>query len=207
MTKSRTSIIISYYAVYGLGLGVGFLIGRKYYKAKFEQLLEQEVALSKHYQEMKRTREAYAEREAEIALIEEVDSNDDGNPYDIPWDPCDLDYDEEMKHRSDEAPYVISKNEFTNDKTEYEKISLEYYSSEDILLDDRVDPIADADDIVGKENLKRFGHGSGDRRLVYIRNEELETDWEVRLMMGSYLIDVLGLDDPEDQGKRYERSD
>ena len=53
--------------------------------------------------------------------------------------------------------------------------------------------IPDADDAVGEMNLHRFGHGSGDNNVVYIRNDRLENDFIVLRSQGEYAKEVLGL--------------
>ena len=82
---------------------------------------------------------------------------------------------------------------------DWEKISLEYYEEDDVVLDNSVEPMTHVDELLGEENLKKFGHGSKDPRIVYIRNEYYETDFEVRIMQGSYVKDVLGYDEPDDE--------
>lgn len=191
----------------------GYIYAKKKLKAYYDALVENELADAlKFYKKRRAKEEKKAKKEkAEQALedynpgLEEF-TEDDGNPYNLEWDPEDLDYEEEMKHRSDEAPYVISKNEFAHDKPQYAKVDLEYYREDEVLIDGGLDPFTDIGDLVGADNLKRFGHGSGDRRMVYIRNEELETDFEIHMMMGSYAIDILGLDDPQDKGRHERRT-
>lgn len=103
-----------------------------------------------------------------------------------------FDYDKEIPLRNEDEPYVISRDEFELEKEEYDKISLEYYEEEDVILAETLQPMDDVDLLIGNENLKKFGYGSKDPRIVYVRNEHLETDWEIRIMQGSYVRDVLG---------------
>lgn len=73
-------------------------------------------------------------------------------------------------------PYVISPDDFGEDE-EYETESLTYYS-DGILADDRKN-IIDADAVVGRESLTHFGEYEDDS--VFVRNEELKTDYEILL--------------------------
>ena len=73
-------------------------------------------------------------------------------------------------------PYVISPDEFSENE-DYETESLTYYS-DGILADDR-DNIIDIDMIVGRESLNHFGEYEDDS--VFVRNEELKTDYEILL--------------------------
>lgn len=103
-----------------------------------------------------------------------------------------FDYDEEMKTRNSDNPYIIHENEFLESVENYAQSSLTYYAGDDTLSDERDQVIPASDDIVGDENLHRFGHGSTDPRIVYIRNENLSTDFEVLLSDGKYANEVLG---------------
>lgn len=212
MTRFKVVGLASHLIVYGVGVGVGILITKRYYKEQSERLLAEELAREAKIRVKSKKRhlvdhDTLPKMAGDLVITKEdlegYEQVLDDNPYNLNWDSTELNYEEEKKNRSDDAPYVISKDEFDYDKPEYGKIDLEYYQMEQVLLDDRTEPMTDVDDIVGEANLKRFGHGSGDRRLVYIRNEELETDFEIRMMMGSYAVDVLGLDDPHDEGKRW----
>ena len=73
-------------------------------------------------------------------------------------------------------PYVISPDEFSENE-DYETESLTYYS-DGILADDR-DNIIDIDMVVGRESLNHFGEYEDDS--VFVRNEELKTDYEILL--------------------------
>ena len=50
------------------------------------------------------------------------------------------------------------------------------------------------DELIGLDNL-RFGYGSEDSRVVYIRNEPLDLIISVQLARGSYKKLVLDMDD------------
>ena len=90
-----------------------------------------------------------------------------------------------------DTPYVIHVDE--RHEAEHTETTMTYFAKDDVLLDEREQPVAEPDDIVGIENLDRFGHGSGDPNLVYIRNNMLGVDIEVRLSDGSYEEEVLGM--------------
>jgi hypothetical protein len=79
------------------------------------------------------------------------------------------------------APEIISQNEYAYGEfaDEYSKITINYYPLSRTLLDDDQDVIEDVDGYVGWKNLNRFGDMSEDPLVVYIRNERLETDFEV----------------------------
>ena len=90
----------------------------------------------------------------------------------------DFDYDAELPNRSIDTPYVISHEEFMQGEKEYVQSSLRWYDGDDILVDDKNVPIDEVDMTVG-DCVHRFGHGSKDPRIVYVRNERMEVDFEV----------------------------
>jgi len=98
---------------------------------------------------------------------------------------------EEERSRTREKPYVISVEEFARSETGFKQQTLTYYKGDNVLCDDSEppNPIYDHPKVVG--DLK-FGHGSKDISICYIRNEVLEGEYEIILEHGYYQIDVLG---------------
>lgn len=113
--------------------------------------------------------------------------------------PRDWDFKAEVAAREEnpDKPYVISVEEFGENPQEYDQQTVTYYEGDDTLADSRNQPIEEIDSTVGDDNLERFGHGSNDVNVVYVRNERLELDFEVIRDPGYYVVEVLGLDRPE----------
>jgi len=109
-----------------------------------------------------------------------------------------LDLDEEMKKRDPEHPYVISEQEYLEGAAGHDQQSLTYYKGDNVLADDKDSEIKDVDGLVGVENLDRFGQGSGDPHIVYVRNARRSEDYEVVLSKGKYAEEVLGLEVDDD---------
>ena len=82
-----------------------------------------------------------------------------------------------------EKPYIISPEEF-GEFDDYEKISLTYYSKDEILTDENDEIVDDVDDIVGIEALNHFGEYEEDS--VFVRNDRLKCDYEILLDLDSY---------------------
>jgi hypothetical protein len=99
------------------------------------------------------------------------------------------DHQKEVATRTTDAPYVISVIEYGANETEYSQSTLVYYKGDDILCDPRDTPIYNKDKIVGE---LKFGHGSNDSSVVYIRNDILKAEYEVLLEPGHYTVQVLG---------------
>lgn len=116
-----------------------------------------------------------------------------------------FDLEEEMKYRTDEKPYVITHDEYYEAEREYDTASLTYYELDDTLVDEKDKPVEGIDKVVGDDNLVRFGHGSKDKNIVFVRNDRLETDYEIVKSTGSYLEEVLGM--PKEEPNSLKHSD
>jgi hypothetical protein len=116
------------------------------------------------------------------------------------------DFEEELAHRTETEPFILHHDEYYEGEKDYIQSSLTYFEGDDVLVDDKQVPIPDSDSVVGDENLRRFGHGSRDNNLLYIRNDRMEIDFEVVRSTGSYTKEVLGfLEHADRPGSRKER--
>lgn len=104
-----------------------------------------------------------------------------------------FDLDEEKKYRTKTEPYIITHDEYYASEPEYENSTLTYYEQDDTLTDEQDKPIREIDKTIGEDHLIRFGHGSRDSNIVYIRNDRLGIDFEVVKSTGSYVEEVLGM--------------
>lgn len=114
-----------------------------------------------------------------------------------------FDLEEEKKSRTKARPYVISHDEYFAADLDYENISLTYYEEDDTLVNEQDNPVQQIDQMIGDEALGRFGHGSKDKNVVYVRNDRLETDFEVVRSNGSYVVEVLGLEPAEPNSLKH----
>jgi hypothetical protein len=100
------------------------------------------------------------------------------------------DYDVEVATREREIPYVIHQEEFINDEMGFRQETLTYYAGDDIMSDTDDTPIYNYAGLMGE---LKFGHGSRDPNVVYIRNEVIHMEWEILLNPGMFSEEVLGL--------------
>ena len=153
-----------------------------------EDTYEQKVDYSTMYQPTEQPEQDEQERDivrAQIQEAKEFNVFEDGfNPNDLP-------------ERNPDEPYVISKEEFFN--SDYLQHELTYFRADDTLIDDKDNVIEDSDNVIGNLNLLRFGVLSNDPRLVYIRNETLECDFEISLSDGDYAHEVHGFRHSDDE--------
>lgn len=107
----------------------------------------------------------------------------------FPNENDDWDYDEEVKHRTPDHPYIIHRDEYFSNEMDYRQSTLTFYEGDSILCDELDVPVYNPEKIVGK---LIFGHGSQDISICYVRNEHLEAEYEVLLDHGFFQTEVLG---------------
>lgn len=117
--------------------------------------------------------------------LEDMDTR---KPMNAGWN-----YEEELRNRTPEAPYIIHQNEFNHSNLNYSKVEYIYYADDDYLVDvENKRPVLNGDVIVGVENLK-FGHGSDDTDVVYVRNDIQEIDMQISRINRSFEEEELGM--------------
>lgn len=122
----------------------------------------------------------------------------------------DWDWDEENALRASGAdPFIMHRDEWLNENFGYPRTSYTYFEGDDVLADEHDTPADDMDMLVGLANLAKFGHGSGDPNVVYIRNVELEMEIEIVKSEGKFSEQRRGAveppSDPSDPRKRRNR--
>ncbi len=201
------------------GCAIGFYWGYKYNKealrAEAFQESKEEVALIREEYQRKtiaaEPKPPIAEVMAEHGYSAEEIAEHTERPLPAPvpvYDPPRIrvldkdkntgwDYPEELKGRLEGEPYVIHQDEFSQGIDGYSKVTFTYYAGDDVLVDEgNGHPLPHADIVVGVNNLK-FGHGSDDIDVVFVRNDRLEQDMEICRTPKSYEVEVLGLDNDD----------
>lgn len=182
---------------FAAGAAVGSLVAWKMLEVKHEKIIQEEI---------KSIREALGGEQTENEDEEEgdPDTGTTNSSRQINWEELeDLDEEEEDEDETEEEsniarveyerlagkysnekggaetvakkPYVIAPYDFgTFD--DYHQIELTYYA-DGILEDAEGNIIDDADELVGEGSLYTFGEYEDD--AVHVRNERLETDFEI----------------------------
>jgi hypothetical protein len=104
----------------------------------------------------------------------------------------DWDYEIEMawRHENPGKPFVIHLDEYGEGG--FDPAFYTFYDDDKILADEHDEVVDDVENLVGYENLEKFGHGSDNANVVMIRNVHLNLDIEVTRSHGSYGEDVAG---------------
>ena len=96
-----------------------------------------------------------------------------------------------------DKPVVIEQDEFHAQESGYGQGTLTYYEEDGALADEADQLIESINDVVGQENMYKFGYMSSDPNVVHVRNPRLQLEWEVIRNPGSYAREVQGMvDDP-----------
>lgn len=115
-----------------------------------------------------------------------------GKSKDANWN-----YPMELARRSPEQPYIIHQDEFMNNESGYIHTNYSFYAGDGMLIDTDGDPVPNGDEVVGQGNLK-FGHGTDDIDVVFVRNDKLGLEMEICRLPQSYEEEVLGLENNVD---------
>lgn len=108
-------------------------------------------------------------------------------------------YEAELARRSPDEPYIIHKDEFFSNEFDYSQSTVTYFAGDNILADEDETPIYNHAGVVGEI---RFGHGSGDKNVVYIRNDKRKAEYEVLFDPGLFSEEILGLEIEKNERKQ-----
>lgn len=181
--------------LFAAGATVGSVVTWKYLTTKYNQLIQEEVdSVKEAFGKMYGSEDGKGECTDESETADE----DPGKPKPPVEDPNEDPQDHMMRLYEYEseiarlryasvsnreegegepvilAPYVISPDNYGEDG--YETSMLTYYS-DGVLEDDYWNIIENVEDVVGNDFMNHFDEYTED--TVYIRNEELKTDYEI----------------------------
>lgn len=221
ITSSRGFVVVAA-SVTSLasGLAVGHLATKKYLTEKYEEIANQEIAeakafyaavydkpdpedLAAQYDEIPETVPDEVMERAVEALRNYVPNLKMEEPEEevtliskniFAMAPEDFDYEVEVSMRNSVDPYIVTAEEFYQNEDDYEQTQITYFAEDDIFSDGKEAPIVDVENTVGLWASERFGHGSNDPLVVYIRNPRIEMDFEVTKSEGSFAKEVHGIE-------------
>lgn len=168
---SNTKTFLGFAAGVLIGSIVGILAMKEYFQEKANTRADEEIeSMKEHYlkkeENVKRVTNEQIEKRAYEIITERYARTDDQKISEKK---------EKEETMTDEIrPYVIEPEEFGD--IGYKTVSLNYYE-DGVLTYENDDVITNVDEIVGKDSLGRFGEFEQDS--VYVRNDELQTDFEI----------------------------
>ena len=127
-----------------------------------------------------------------IAKVEETteDSDDEDEESDPNETPVDEDTERDLEDVDRTEPYLISDREYSEEFPEHDKISLYYYTFDDVLCNENEEPMDDIDGTVGQDAMAELSDGA---MCVWVRNEPLSIDYEICAVRNSYAQAVHGI--------------
>lgn len=170
---------LKYFLTFAAGAAVGTAVAYKLLEKKFAQIAREEIDDVIAWYEGKAVKAA--EPEEDTTEEDRVDAKNIIESEGYISDNTKKEGDSETM--SDIKPYVISPEEF-GEMDDYEKVSLRY-TADEVLVDEMGEVFEDIDETVGPDFHKHFGEYEADS--VFIRNDELETDYEILLDSSDYL--------------------
>lgn len=184
----------------GVGIAIGFILGKRkpvpvmlevgarpesYWDKEHEVSIRPEPVVIEETEYHKVKEERIELVTDEIASREVIESNIFA-ANDEDWN-----YEEEISARTPVNPYVIHRDEFFENQHEYPQSTLTYYAGDDIVVDHEDQPVFNYLTVTGE---LKFGHGSGDPNVVYVRNDKRHAEYEIVKDEGLYSREVLGLE-------------
>lgn len=223
LAKAKTTIA-TLAAAFGAVAGAvaGYQYAVKKLSEQFLEELELEVERTKkHYSQIKKTDYPTVQSAAEAFLpISKTELRDRvntliaqaeyGDPaqdtigltevsQNIFTDVENWDADAEEAQRDPSKPYILEHDEFyTSDRN---SVTLTWFVGDGVLSDEKDEFIPDIEMVVGEANLERFGHGSRDPNILYVRNESLDLDFEIVRSELEYTKQILGFSTSSDENE------
>lgn len=198
MDTKLLKICVGAGAIFSGGVGLGYLLGSHRQKEVIvytpepdvdegEEKTDDQLQLDFELASVVENKDIeYIERETVVektTTTVKFDTSDDWN------------YEEEGKNRSPESPYILHYDEFIENELNFSQSTLTYFEGDNILCDEQDVPMYNHDEVVGE---LKFGHGSNDPNVVYIRNHHMKCEWEILYNPSSYEKEVLGLEAEKD---------
>lgn len=177
--------------MFAIGAGIGSIATWKFVETKYKKIADEEIESVKR---------VFSRREEKTNTYESTDSDDEDEldidihtvytkPEKVEYSKISSKYkssnytkpEKEKEGESMKSPYVIPPEEFG--ETDYSTESLIYYADK-VLTDDMNNLIDDVDGLIGSESLNHFGEYEDDS--VFVRNDDLATDFEILLDVRNY---------------------
>lgn len=218
--RSVALVLLGTAAGAAIGGTVGFIVAKSKLETKYEKLAEEEISqMREHYFQKLQAAEAAEEKPSPAEVVKgagytpysEIEPSSDAGPKEPavvvekgtvtdvtnvfatpqPETP-EWDQEAEESQRSSTHPYIIHKDEYKANEKEYDQMTWTYYSDDDVLANDVDRPVNAVDGYVPVDFAEKFGHGSGDPNVVYVRNDELSIELEIIRNPGNFAEVVHG---------------
>ena len=158
---------------------------RQYYQKKIEKEKERLDKLENESNKIDKAIEEYTEEVKDISKKTKVKYNkvSEDEKTQIGKENEEVKAEAESPEEDEPTkPYLITEEEFLNDKNDYDKISLTYYMFDDTLADES-DEMIDIEENISSDIYNQIAGSDED---LYVRNNVLQTDFEIMRVEGSF---------------------
>jgi hypothetical protein len=211
--------VISGVVAFGVGLGIGYILGKRQTFDDIEIEIDTEVDVEEYFDVTGLTLENDDVVEESDDIVDVTDSVQETRvivdldklkalniqrsiekhqaesvPEEDPefaGEDDDWNWEEENQSRSENVPYILHKDEFWAEEKGYSQLTLTYYAGDNILTDEEDTPIYNHEEVTGP---MRFGHGAQEPNVFYVRNDKRHAEYEILLNEGLYSVEVLGIE-------------
>ncbi len=181
---------------FAAGAAIGSVVTWKILKTKYRQTIEEEIN-----KQVESVREAYTDAYSTVkSELKDLEKAVNETPEETPENIHNIDIRQYRSLLTDEEyndytkggaemtrkPYVIPPEEY-GEKLGYDMVSLQYYA-DGVLVDDAYNKYEahEIEMLVGLKSLEHFGDNEKDPDVVYVRNEDRETDYEILAVEDHY---------------------
>ena len=188
-------------AIFGVGAAAGFGAGWLYFKKKYEKIANDDIAevkkyyLDKHLKEVSKVEELKKQSDVvdkEVKKVAEiVEKGPSRASQKVDYNNIQKREEQEMRAEAESpeedeptSPYIITEDEFLEGNNDYDKISLTYFMMDDTLADDS-ETLVDIEETISTDIFNQMADSDDDRDW-YVRNNELQTDFEIMKVEGSF---------------------
>lgn len=181
---------------FSLGAATGSLVACKVLKNKYEQITKSEIEAYREYANQRISDACGNDVATTKETKEATDESDDGDPSDLANLIGRYRSDDDRKETAVDKVcgiYVISPEEYGT-RAGYDCTSLTYFA-DGVLADEWDNVIQNPDGLVGEDFETHFGDYEDDS--VFIRNEELERDFEILRDLNTFVDTMNPPDDTE----------
>lgn len=151
------------------GAAIGSLVTYYFVKEKYAQIANEEIESYKQERDE-------ARKYLELNSLEEEATLEEINQYKSATAKHNYAGETVVATSEPDDKYVIAPEDFGGEDDEYEQVTLTYYE-DGVLVNDLTNAVQNIDELVGKDNLDSLGEY--DDYSVYVRNETLQTDYEI----------------------------
>ena len=184
---------VSFLSVFGAGTLLGVLGTKSYFEKKYKTIADAEIASVKtKFGRIEASKDPGSDfdTEVQISVKEEVKDELTVVPSYVQYNVYSQNLEEDIKKAEAEAPsddnsnvYLIDIDQYDDKIFEYDKVELEYYVDDGVLLDIE-ENILNPDETISIDILDAFAESL--ESVIYVRNNRIKTDYEIAKVFGSY---------------------